>query len=240
MSQIVKSMREQGKFLIHHFCTHRYASSTAYEQILRSILLQILRKYDELTSHVCGAYVENKTSPTVQILEKLICKLFNIASSKPRDAEYIWIMIDGLNECEPRIQTSVVNLVRQINRKKFESGDTVCKILISSQHSPQIEKLLGKKDIMSLTEEKSSLRLAIRKYVSDRLLSMHERLQQLGLTPKDRDNIVNVITNKADGKRTSFHTRCTLLTQILIRHVSIRSTCARLSLEEHILERQGD
>ncbi|KAF0315662.1 hypothetical protein GQ607_017099 [Colletotrichum asianum] len=198
-SQIVRFMRSANMFLVHHFCTHRYASSTTYEQILRSILLQLLRKDDELIAHVYGDCVLGKKPPTVQALERLIYALFNIASRQPRETEYIWIIIDGLNECEPRRQASVVSLINQITRKTIGIGDTICKVLISSRNSSHIANRLGTQHVMSLTEEKSSVKLAIRQYVSQRLRSMHEKLRQLELSRKDIDSIESVITNKADG-----------------------------------------
>lgn len=189
-------------FLIHHFCSQRYSSSITYEQILRSILLQLLRKDDELVAHVYAECVLGKKPPTIQALERLLLHLFKIASREPRQTDYIWIIIDGLNECESRRQLSVVNLINQITSNTAGMGDTICKVLISSRNSAQITMKLRKNQIVSLTEEKSNMKRAIRQYVSQRLRSMHEILCQLELTRKDIDDIECVITNKADGSLT--------------------------------------
>lgn len=201
-SQIVKFMKNASMFLIHHFCSQRYASSTTYEQILRSILLQLLRKDDELIAHVYEDYVLGKKPPTIQALEKLLYNLSTMASRVPCQSEYIWIIIDGLNECETRTQGSVVNLINQITSKLSGAGDTICKILVSSRSSSHIAKRLRTKQIISLTEEKASIRLAIRQYVSQRLRTMQDKLAQLELTRKDIDDVERVITNKADGMAT--------------------------------------
>jgi hypothetical protein len=197
--QIVRFMKSANMYLICHFCSQKYASSTSYEQILRSILLQLIRKDDELVAHVYTDCVLGKRPPTIQALERLLLKLFNIASRNPRQREYIWIIIDGLNECETRRQSSVVNLINQITSKIAGDGDTICKILIASRNAPHIANKLRNKQIVSLTEEKTSMKLAIRQYVSQRLRSMHEQLRQLELSRKDIDEIESVITNKADG-----------------------------------------
>jgi uncharacterized protein YacL (UPF0231 family) len=202
-SQIVKFMRSASMFSIHHFCSQRYPSSTTYEQVLRSMLLQLLRKDEEMVAHVYADCVLGKKAPTIQALEKLLLNLFSMASREPRQTDYIWIIIDGLNECDTRRQSSVVNLINQITSKVAGAGDTICKVLISSRHSAQIATKLRKKQIISLTEEKSNMKLAIRQYVSQRLVSMNEKIRQLELTRKDIDDIESVITNKSDGSCTT-------------------------------------
>ena len=199
ISHIVQHMKSANIFLIHHFCSHKYASSTTYENILRSFLLQLLRKDDELVAHVYRDYVLGKKPPTVQALEKLLCTLLSISSAKPRQVDHIWIIIDGLNECETRRQTSVINLVNQITGRISGTGDTLCKVLISSRTIPHLTNRLRNKQVVSLTEEKTSLKLAIRLYVSQRLRSMHEKLRQLNLMRKDIDDIEILVTKKADG-----------------------------------------
>ncbi|CAG1982701.1 unnamed protein product [Fusarium graminearum] len=199
VSQVVKFMKTSKMLLVYHFCSHRYASSREYEQILRSIILQLLRKFDELIAHVYEDCILAKRSPTIQSLEKLLYSLFSIASKGPRQSEYIWIIIDGLNECDPRTQSSVANLINQITNRLSGSGDTVCKFLVSSRKTTHIVNRLRMRQTVSLTEERDNVKLAIRQYVSQRLRGMHEMLAQLDLTRKDIDDVERVITNKADG-----------------------------------------
>ncbi|KAI8626353.1 hypothetical protein F5Y19DRAFT_227422 [Xylariaceae sp. FL1651] len=198
-SQIARFMKTSNLFVVRHFCSQRYSSSILYDQVLRSLLLQLLRKNDELVAHVYKDFVLGKKPPTVQALEKLLLTLLKITSDEPRQTKYIWIIIDGLNECEPRDQISVMTLINQITGKKTAGGDTVCKILISSRHSPTIAKRLRTKQVISLSEERNSVKLAIMQYVSQRLQSLHEKLRQLDLGPKEIEEVVRVITNKADG-----------------------------------------
>jgi hypothetical protein len=198
-SEIARFMKASNSFVVRHFCSQRYASSTLYDQILRSLLLQLLRKKDELVAHVYKDCVLGKKPPTVQALEKLLLTLLKITSNEPRQTKYIWIIIDGLNECEPRKQTSVISLINQITAKAAVGGATVCKVLISSRHSPTIAKRLRTSQVVSLSEERNSVKLAIMQYVSQRLQSFHEKLRQLDLGPKEIEGIVRVITNKSDG-----------------------------------------
>lgn len=205
-SQLVKFMKTANMFYVYHFCSQRYASSTTYDQILRSLLVQLLRKDDELIAHVYDDCVLGKKSPTIQALEKLLHSLFTATSHGPRQSEYIWVIIDGLNECDARTESSVVNLINQVTSKLSGAGDTVCKILVSSRHSSHISNRLRAKQTLSLTEERSSIKQAIRQYVSQRLREMHDKLAQLDLLRKDIEQIERVITNKADGKLTTVFT----------------------------------
>jgi dephospho-CoA kinase len=197
-SEITKFMRASTQFVIRHFCSQRYTSSTLYHQILRSLLLQLLRSNDELVSHVYKDYVLGRKPPTVQALEKLVLALLKVASSEPRQIKYVWIVIDGLNECEPRQQTSMMSFLNQLTGKPASGGDTVCKILISSRHSATIAKRLRIDQVISLSDERS-VKLTIMQYVSQRLQLLHNKLRQLELDQKEIEGLARVITNKADG-----------------------------------------
>ncbi|KAI1131060.1 hypothetical protein F5Y10DRAFT_262625 [Nemania abortiva] len=198
-SHIIGLTKPSNSFIVRHFCSQRYASSTLYDQILRSILLQLLRHSDELVAHVHKDYVLGKRPPAARELERLLLTLLKVISDNPRQGKYIRIVIDGLNECEPRQQASVMNLIDQIITKDPVEGATVCKVLVSSRASPTLTKRLEKSRVISLTEERNSVKLAIRQYVSQRLQPMHDKLQQLDLGPQEIEEIVRVITNKSNG-----------------------------------------
>ncbi|KAI1208368.1 uncharacterized protein F4807DRAFT_468625 [Annulohypoxylon truncatum] len=70
-AQLVNFMRSANMLVISHFCTHLYPSSTTYEQILRSMLLQLLRKDYDLVAHVYGDFVFEKKVPSIPTLERL-------------------------------------------------------------------------------------------------------------------------------------------------------------------------
>ncbi|KKP04433.1 NACHT domain-containing protein [Trichoderma harzianum] len=106
-TQLVNFMQASNMFVIHHFCTYLYTSSTTYEQILKSLLMQLLRKDSDLVAHVYEEFVLGKKSPTVPALERLLQLLFKSISNEPSKAEYVWIILDGLDECELEKQARV-------------------------------------------------------------------------------------------------------------------------------------
>ena len=99
-SQLIKFIQANHS-VVRHFCTYAYISSTKYEAIIKSLLIQLLNKTPDLVIHVYHEYVLGKKAPALSTLEHLLQMItFNI-SSEPRDTEYVWIILDGADECEP-------------------------------------------------------------------------------------------------------------------------------------------
>lgn len=199
-TQLVNFMQAAKMFVMYHFCTYLYMSSTIYEQILRSLLLQLLRKDGDLVAHVYEEFVLGKKSPTVSALERLLQLLFKSVSSEPSQTEYFWIILDGLDECESDKQARIISLMNQVTSHRTLSGNAVFKALISSRSSTTLSHWLRKKQIVSLSEEKYCLEGAIRLYASQRLQALEHRFRQLEIAPGELDDIELQIAKKADGK----------------------------------------
>lgn len=198
-TQLANFMKASNRFAIHHFCTYRYASSIAYEQILKSLILQLVRKDGDLVAHVNKAYVLEKKPPTTAALEQLFKTILANMSSQPNQEEYAWIIIDGLDECESDKQIRLIRLINQVTSKPSLPGTTVCKVLVSSRSPSNALQNLRRKQTVSLTEEKTSLQGAIGQYVGERLRSLDTRLRQLGIGQAEIEEIRTVVVEKADG-----------------------------------------
>nr|WOD46422.1 hypothetical protein [Trichoderma atroviride] len=198
-AQLIKFMQRASMFVMYHFCTSLYATSVIYEQILRSLLIQLLRKDGDLVAHVYEEFVLGKKSPTMPALEQLLQLLLKSISNEPSKTEYVWIVLDGLDECEPDKQARVISLMNQIASHKSQSGNTVCKVLMSSRSSTTLSHFLRKKQIVSLSEEKNCLKEAIRLYASQRLQALDQRFHQLDIAPEELDDLEHQIAKKADG-----------------------------------------
>ena len=200
-TQLVNFMKAARSFVICHFCSYSYPSSLKYEQILRSLLLQLLRRDGDLVAHVYEECVLGKEPPKVPALEKLLQTVFTAMSDEPCQMEYIWVIIDGLEECETEKQARITSFLNQITSKSSSLGTTICKVLISSRVSPILLNRLRKSQIISLADEKDCLVAAIRQYVSQRLQLLSPKLKQLNSGPGDMEIIECRITEKADGKQ---------------------------------------
>lgn len=97
-AQLVNFIKIAQSFIIYHFYTYSYASSTKYEQILRSLLMQLLRKDGEVIAHIYKECVLGKTLPNISALERLLQIMFASMSNEPAKTEYIWVILDGLDE----------------------------------------------------------------------------------------------------------------------------------------------
>jgi len=197
--QIVKFIDNGHAFVIRHFCTYSHMASTKYDNIVRSLLSQLIRGNGELVAHVYQDCILNKKAPTITLLEQLICTLCASITEEPGKVRYLWIVLDGLDECEQNKQSRLLSLTNQIASKSASEGNTVCKVLISSRPSPTINKYLRKKQVVSLSEEMDQLNKSIQMYASQRLLSAIKRLRQLDLEREDIDELANNVATKAHG-----------------------------------------
>ncbi|CAG7555276.1 unnamed protein product [Fusarium equiseti] len=219
------------KLVAHHFCSYLYDSSTIYDQVLKSLILQIVQKDGDLVSYVYTSYILERKSSTSTTLEQLLQKLLASMSNVPNQASYIWLIIDGLDECDPKKQMRLVRLLNQLVSKPVVPGSTTCKVLVASRGPSDALGRLRRKQVISLAEEKSSLDAAIRQYVGLRLETMRSKLRQIDIQHPEVEDIQNTIVKKADGmffgdemnesvnqlpqKLTEFYQR--ILTQILVQ-----------------------
>ncbi|KAF2638470.1 hypothetical protein P280DRAFT_491867 [Massarina eburnea CBS 473.64] len=198
-TQLVNFLQSSKSHVLYHFCSYTYASSTRYDAILRSLVHQLLRSSGELTAYAYQEYVVGKKTPTTPSLEQLLGTLLDSLSEAHR-SDYVWIIVDGLEECETAKQTRLVNLLLNLASSKDSSHcSTVCKVLLCSRSLPTRTRRLSKKQILSLSRETEHISKAIKLYASQRLRSLHERLRQLEMSAEEIDNVEQLIAEKAGG-----------------------------------------
>lgn len=235
-AKIVAFLRTAGKFSVGHFCSYSYTKSTIFHQVLRSLILQILRRDKELVSFVVDKYVLSIREPSTAVLQDILKHLvanFGASVSDPdqldgpgRSApadqlEHIWIVLDGLDECTPETQASVISLARQLasvtssysqetaHQTTIAQGPigpnsgigVICKILIASRPVPTIRSRLRRGVVtVSFSKEKQHLNHAIQEYVRGRLgEDMGSRISQLHVGVAEQDGLIAAIVRKADG-----------------------------------------
>ncbi|ETS86312.1 hypothetical protein PFICI_00140 [Pestalotiopsis fici W106-1] len=196
LTQIQAFMRADSRIVLSHFLSSSYASSASYDQILRSLLLQLLQQDEDLTAHVYARYVMEKKIASTSALEQLVKVLFTTTSQEPRSTQFIWVLIDSFEACESNKQASLISLMNQLVSKNPRSGGTVCKFLIASRASPLLSKRLRNDQIISMTKEKQALDVAIRVYTSHRLDRLRDRFDQLHLGHNNLEDIQSAIAKK--------------------------------------------
>ncbi|PFH57630.1 hypothetical protein XA68_14769 [Ophiocordyceps unilateralis] len=197
-TQLVKFLRTNS-FVIQHLCTSSHGSSIKYEEILKSLLIQLLKHDGELCAHVYKRCVLEKKDPIRSTLEHHLRTTFSSLSTEPHKTEYMWLVLDGVDECDDNTQKRIIWLMNQISSEPSQSGGTVCKVLISSRPSRIISSRLRRRSIVSLTDEKVSLEAAIRLYTSQRLGYQFQQPGQIEVNPDEMVEIQESVVEKADG-----------------------------------------
>ncbi|KAK7949549.1 hypothetical protein PG988_016188 [Apiospora saccharicola] len=183
-ASIVNFMKVSGHLVVSHFCNYAYPSSTRYDLILRSLLLQLVREDDDLVAHVHENYILAKKVASAPLMERLLHFLLANISKAPQETSYVWIVLDGIDECDPVTQNKLFKLVNQVTARNF---------------SPDVSARLSKKQSISLAEEKEHMNLAIRNYTRERLRGLGVKYAVMNLTDDDIQELESAITEKADG-----------------------------------------
>lgn len=193
---------QQSK-VISHFCTYTHDSSTQYEEILKSLLLQMIRMDDDITAHVFEEYVAAKKAASIPLLEQLLTTVTITFVEGLIQGQALHVLIDGVDEIESSKARRVVRLLDNVMRDSLARG-AVCKVLLISRPTPVLEALLRKRSTLHMSEEKESSLAAIRLYSQQRLDADSSMFAQLGLGTGDLIDLSNKISLKADGKIDTF------------------------------------
>ncbi|KAH8652845.1 hypothetical protein BGZ61DRAFT_500804 [Ilyonectria robusta] len=199
-TRITTFLRSSGKSLVvSHICTYSQAASTEYGQILRSILLQLVRSDTDLVAYIFEEFILSKKSVTAQALERLILEVIGAVSNNPSQTKYVHIILDGIDECDKEKQLKITNFLERMLSATFTSTSTICKVLVSTHMPPTVAKKLKQKHVVSLSSEKVALGKAIATYAAQRLGALRSRWFQMGITDAELKELELRLAKKADG-----------------------------------------
>lgn len=140
--------------VVSHFCTYSYASSTRYDLVLRSLLLQLIQGNEDLIAYICKLKDTEfaKRPVTPQVLERLIRVLAQAVSKSPGETRHVHIILDGLDECDNEKQGRLATLLEQLVSTTESSLFTTCKVLLLTRPSGSLARRFRKMTIISLAE----------------------------------------------------------------------------------------
>lgn len=185
--------------LLRHFCSHHYSSSVQYGNILASIIHQLLRDKDDLLAYVYTGYILARKSTASATLEGLILTLLAAVSTDPAKILCVRFILDGIDECDEETQQRVVNFVGRV--MALNVPGVICKVLLCSQDTGKLTKILRKRKSIALEEEKEAISLAIGIYTKQRLETMRSNeFSDLDVTDADIEYAEITIARKADGE----------------------------------------
>jgi hypothetical protein len=204
---------DQNYSLIYYFCDSTTNSKDICTQILKNLVLQLLQANIELASHVADKYACLRPTATLAQVRKVLPELIETVPATR-------IIIDGLDECGTADQETILNeLLLLMNR----SGDR-CKLLISSRENARIQRLLGKKPTIFLSEQdqRTSIDIDIRLHVHEKLMALQERFD-----PAVIDEVEQFVVNKATGKHGGCLKVDLINLLVVYRYVSLCETGSR-------------
>ncbi|UKZ73066.1 hypothetical protein TrVFT333_000706 [Trichoderma virens FT-333] len=175
-TQIQTFLRSSDHSLVaSHFCTYLYPESTNYNFIIRSLMIQIMRSDPDLIT------------------------LSRSFGATPSQQKALHIVIDGLDECDGGTVADIVRTLDKLVATASSSGTTVLKVLLCTQMTPSVAKVVKKKHQISLSNERDHMNKAIQDYTLQRINTIRPSLSQLRITDDDVAALASRITQKADG-----------------------------------------
>lgn len=170
--------------MAYYFCNNHTDSKDLRSQILRCLVLQLLRQHLDLAPHVFENYANRGYNPSIQQLRNLLPELLDVIPTTR-------IIIDGLDECQEKLQRPIMQELLAL----FKSSDGHSKILFSSREGIEISRVLRRKKYISLRDEKKDVDTDIELFTRQSLLELRERFSN-----KEMDNVEKTIVNKANGQ----------------------------------------
>ncbi|KAI3340581.1 hypothetical protein F4824DRAFT_487048 [Ustulina deusta] len=200
-SQIVNFLGTKGATIIHYFCTSSYASSTQYDEVLKSLLFQMIRNSGQMAAYVYGQYAGKKTASIVALEQ-----LFRIATEALCEdhghghGRTMHVVVDGLDDLDIEKQKQFLKLLNRTSQDALRRPmGASCKILVASRRTHVIRAYLSKKTIVSLSDEKGRLTEAISRYAEQRLKAQCHRFAELSLQDSELVDVARQVAHKADG-----------------------------------------
>lgn len=186
-SHVIQNLRENPDFTtIFFFCNSHTDRADLCSQILRTLILELLRSQPYLTSHIFEHYARQGRTPSLGQIKKLLPDLLSAVSS-------VRIVIDGLDECQEKDQKAILTELLSA----VKTSTSPCKILVSSRAETFISKALRKRPTISLTEkrEREKVDEDIQEYVRHSLMALRDTF--LGTLV---DDVERTVVRKAQGK----------------------------------------
>jgi hypothetical protein len=199
-TQIDTFLRSSHQSLVfRHFCTYSYGSSIQFDQILRYLLIQLIRPNSDLINYVYEEFVLAKQAASIKSLSQLIRTICEAISPIPSKKRYVHMILDGLDECDVEKQGRITNLLETLIFLGSPANSGVVKILVSSRPTSFLLKRSRKRSIVSLADEKGRIGEAIERYAWQKLSLLHHRFLELGIRDADIKELSHRISSRSDG-----------------------------------------
>jgi NACHT domain len=163
-AHVVKALRNNSDArTLYYFCGNRASGQDDRSQMFRSLAVQLVRQDPALACHMAENYVRQGLPASMDHLRKLLPDLLT-AAPFPR------IVVDGLDECEPRDHTFLLSQLLSF----CNTSTRLANVLVSSRDGGEIGKKLRQKVTLSLRDETQALEHDIKAFVRGTLRSARD------------------------------------------------------------------
>jgi hypothetical protein len=187
---ISRMIAETGplKPLIFFYCKYEDRNQNSLRAVLKAFLAQLIQINPDIISHIHGEVSASSelTLETLEFLKKLVG--YALEGSDP-----VWIVIDGLDECEKKEKKKILSWLMDILEAEECPGRI--RLLVVSQDDGDIRKFLAKRPTMSLNNA-SQHQEAIRAYASRKSNKIKAKLE---LPTSIERNIIELVTDRSKG-----------------------------------------
>ena len=178
--------------VLYYFCNNYRASEVnGLAPILRTFCSQLIQAKADLSSYIFDEYVGKGLHPSVPNLLELLPLLLSCF-------ETVRIIVDGLDEWDPRSKKNLVTDLIPLASSNGAADGMSHKLLFSSRDVPPINRVLSSKSTVSLSEEKSVVDGAIRRFVHASIADMQRRFTD-SVEPNVLEEIGKQLVLKSEG-----------------------------------------
>lgn len=175
--------------ILHCLCSYGFAKSesNACSLTIRSLIAQIIKRRSELLPYLYDSYVKVGESASLNRTKQILIDLL-------RPLQTTYLVLDGLDECEPQHQRKILEELANI--QKAIGPDSCLRMLVCSRETADILNQLRKAPKISLNDEKVYTSRDIAKFAHRSLCQLYEKFENL------TDKIVEIeqeVVRKANG-----------------------------------------
>jgi hypothetical protein len=197
-SSLVQQHTEtQAITVLYYFCSFLGTSTDGFSRLLRSLICQIIQKHQDLAIYVHDVYFKSHPVPTKKALLSLLSELLRGLGS-------VRVIIDGVDEWDPRDQKELLKDVAQM--MCTEKNSHICKILISSRDTLDLSRVLRKRGnaaamiSLSNTVEDLAVSRSIGQYVDKKLSDLPEHFTDLDPDASIVAQVKRTLLEKSHGE----------------------------------------
>jgi hypothetical protein len=145
-------------------------------------------------------YVYDECSKSSELTLDSVDFLKNLVESALDGPDTIWIVLDGLDECERKEKKKILMWITSLVKSEQQPGRI--RVLIISQDEGDIRKQLAKRPFISLNEAPQH-KQAIHTYATRKAIKIREKFglsESKALEPSEL-RIITLVTERAQGKK---------------------------------------